>query len=111
MGSSQKVLEGSVYKIDRKSDSALVVLEFSEGIESVIHIRDLPVEIEKTIEGLVVPASSIIKDNGKTGIELVYKGEIKYIEVRIKAMDEEKAVIEKVGDVEGLNLHDKVVIQ
>jgi len=111
LGSNQKILEGVIYKIDKRSDSSLVVLEFTEGIESVIHIRNLPVEIGKTVEGLIVPTSSIIKNNGKTGIELVYKGDIIFMEVRIKAMDEEKAVIEKVGDVEGLNLHDKVVIQ
>jgi hypothetical protein len=111
LGINEKILEGVVYKVDRREDSTLIILEFSESIESAIHIRNLPIEIGKTTEGLLVPSSSIIKSNGKTGVECVYKGEIKYMEVKIKAMGEEKAVIEKIGDVEGLNLHDKVVIQ
>lgn len=110
LGSSEEVLEGVVYKIDRGSDKALVILELTEGIDSVINTRDLPIEIGKTTEGLLVPSSSIIKSNGKTGVEFVYRGQIRFVEVRVKAMNDEKAVIEKIGDVEGLNVHDKVVV-
>lgn len=110
LGSHEEVLEGIVYKIDRGNDSSLIILELTEGIDSIVHTRRLPVEIGKTTEGLLVPSSSIIKNNGKTGVEFVYRGEICFVEVKIKAMNDEKAVVEKVGDVEGLNIHDKVVI-
>ena len=109
-GSHEEVLEGIVYKIDRGNDSSLIILELTEGIDSIVHTRRLPVEIGKTTEGLLVPSSSIIKNNGKTGVEFVYRGEICFVEVKRKAMNDEKAVVEKVGDVEGLNIHDKVVI-
>lgn len=110
LGSHEEVLEGIVYKIDRGNDSSLIILELTEGIDSIVHTRRLPVEIGKTTEGLLVPSSSIIKNNGKTGVEFVYRREICFVEVKIKAMNDEKAVVEKVGDVEGLNIHDKVVI-
>lgn len=110
LGSTEEVLEGVVYKIDRGNDSALIILELTEGIDSIIYTRDLPIEIGKTTEGLLVPSSCIIKKNGKTGVEFVYKGQICFVEVKVKAMNEEKAVIEKIGDVEGLNIHDKVVM-
>lgn len=110
LGSHEEVLEGIVYKIDRGNNSSLIILELTEGIDSIVHTRRLPVEIGKTTEGLLVPSSSIIKNNGKTGVEFVYRGEICFVEVKIKAMNDEKAVVEKVGDVEGLNIHDKVVI-
>jgi len=110
-GLSEEVISAKVYKVDFLKDSTLVILEMIEGIESVIETRNIHVEIGISAEGLMVPAKAIINKDSRTGVKIERNGDISFIEVKVKALEDEWAIIEKVNDYDLLEHNDIVVIK
>jgi len=110
-GLSEETISAKVYKVDYLKDSTLVILEIIENIESVIEARYIHIEIGISAEGLMVPAKAIINKNHRTGVKIERNGDIKFIEVKVKAFDDDWAIIEKVNDNDTLDLNDIVIIK
>jgi putative membrane fusion protein len=110
-GLSEETISAKVYKVDCLKDSTLVILEIIENIESVIEARYIHIEIGISAEGLMVPAKAIINKNHRTGVKIERNGDIKFIEVKVKAFDDDWAIIEKVNDNDTLDLNDIVIIK
>jgi len=104
-------LEGRVYNRINGEDSTLIIVEMRSDVDPFINLRNVRIRISRTIDGIRIPKEAIIQSRGKTGVRTVYQGDSVFVQVKIKAMDEKYAIVQKIGDVEGLNIGDQVLIQ
>ena len=111
LGLSEEIINAQVYKVDYIDDSTLVVLEMVDSIESVLEVRNIHIEIGIKAEGLMIPREAIIYKNNKTGVKIDHNGDIKYIEVKVKALDDDWAIIEKAKDNDIIEVNDIVIIE
>ena len=111
LGLSEEIINAQVYKVDYIDDSTLVVLEMVDSIESVLEVRNIHIEIGIKAEGLMIPRKAIIYKNNKTGVKIDHNGDIKYIEVKVKALDDDWAIIEKAKDNDIIEVNDIVIIE
>ena len=110
-GLSEEIISATVYKVDFLKDSTLVILEMIENIESVIEARNIHIEIGISAEGLMVPTEAITNKDNRTGVRVERNGDINFVEVKVKAVDDEWAIIEKINDYDALELNDSVIIK
>jgi hypothetical protein len=99
-----------IYRINREKGNSFIVLEFSGNVESVINKRITPVQIQKTVEGLIVPEEGLRQNKGKQGVFLKDREEDIFIETSVKALSNGQAIIESISDNQILKLHDQVRI-
>lgn len=111
MGLSHGAIDGRVYRADFLKDDTFLILEMAEGVDQVLEIRNTPVEIGTITQGLMVPRTAIRDKKGKKGVEVEQNGEIQYVEVKIKAMDEEWAIIEAERDTDILEPNTRVIVK
>lgn len=104
-------LEGTVYKISRGTDSTMVILELTEGIDAALEGRNISIEIGNTTEGLMVPTQAIITNRDGTGVKVISQGETSFVPIKIKVTDGNQAIIEKQGDAGNISLHDRVIVK
>ena len=110
-GLSEEIISATVYKVDFLKDSTLVILEMIENIESVIEARTIHIEMGILAEGLMVPTDAITNKDNRTGVRVERNGDINFVEVKVKAVDDEWAIIEKINDYDALELNDSVIIK
>ena len=110
LGLSENIIDARVYKVDFLKDSTLFILEMTEDIERVLEARNIHMEIGILAQGIMVPRKAIINNNHKTGIKVASNDDIQYIEVKIKAIDDDWAIIESIDDRDVLELNDRVIV-
>ena len=110
LGLSEDIIESRIYKVDSLKDSTLVILEMTEGIESVLEARNIHIEIGTVTHGLMVPKSAIINRKDEAGVKVVHNGDIEYVKVKVRAMDDKWAVVEKENDADILELNDSILV-
>lgn len=113
LGLSEDIIDATVYKIDfsEDSNSSLVILEMTEGIESVLEFRDVHIEIGTTTYGFMVARDAIINNNGETGVKIKHNGDIEYVKIKVKAMNDKWAIIEKENEADILELNDSIIVK
>jgi len=98
-----------IYRINREKGNFLLVLEFSGNVEQMINKRILPIQIQKTVEGLLVPEEALMRHKGKQGVFLKEGEENIFIETSVKALSDGQAIVESISDNQILKLHDQVM--
>jgi phage-related protein len=100
----------SIYKINREKSNSFIVLEFSGNVDTVINKRITPVQIHKSVEGLIVPEKALVRHKGRQGVFIKDREENIFIETAVKALSNGQAIIESISDNQILKLHDQVMI-
>ena len=111
LGLSENPISSTVYRVDFSEDSTLVILEITDGIETVIESRKIYVEIETRAQGLMVPRGAIINQKDSIGVKVIANGDIQFVRVKVKAMDDDWAIIDKINDMDNLEVNDRILIQ
>ena len=75
----------------------------------MINKRILPIQIQKTVEGLLVPEEALMRHKGKQGVFLKEGEENIFIETSVKALSDGQAIVESISDNQILKLHDQVM--
>ena len=109
-GFTEDSLIGRVYMVEHLADSTLIILEMTEGIENILGIRNLHVEIGTATQGLMVPSNAIVEKKGKTGVNILLNGKVQYIEVHVQAKNKEWAIISKIKETDALGPNDKILM-
>ena len=111
LGLSENPISSTVYRVDFSEDSTLVILEITDGIETVIESRKIYVEIETRAQGLMVPRGAIINQKDSIGVKVIANGDIQFVRVKVKAMDDDWAIIDKINDMDNLEVNDRILIE
>lgn len=87
--------QGKIRKIIEGEGANLVILDFSDAIESAYLQRRLDLEIIKTrYEGAMIPQEAITEVDNQTGVYRVnVNGQLRWIPVKIKGGNEKYAVV------------------
>lgn len=97
---SQELFSGIVSQVDGSTMLAEIVPVPNELLTDRVCNIEL---VTRREEGIVVPVSSLVRKNNISGLYAVSSGEIRWIEVKVKGIFKEKAV------VTGVNLGQEIV--
>lgn len=98
-----------VSRIQKEKDYSLVILEFTEQVDGIINKRVLPLRIQKTVEGLLLPEDALKKNKGRQGVYIRDKEGNRFIETSVQARQNGFVIVESVSDTQDLKLHDQVL--
>ncbi len=85
------------------------ILEFYEDIGKLVGVRTVSAKVTKAAQGLVVPLSAIVIENGITGVNIDYGGSPLRVEVDVLAEDGKKAVIRPRNETDTLAVGQKFI--
>ena len=102
-------LSAKIRQVHRENENFFFTMEFSGGVEKVMNKRILPIQVQKSAEGLCVPEKALKYHDGKRGVFLKNGSENLFIEVTVRALSDGQAVVESVSDNLVLKLHDQVM--
>ena len=105
----QDPISAQVARIDKERDHSLIVLEFTGHIDQMINKRLLPIRVQKTVEGFLLPEGVLKKSKGRSGIYMKVKDEKRFIETSIQAKQDGFVIVESVSDNQVIKLHDQVL--
>jgi putative membrane fusion protein len=105
----QAALPAKVIRIQKEKDCFLLTLEFTEQVDKIINKRMLPLRIQKTVEGLLMPEKALMKSKGRQGVYIRDNEEKRFIETSVQAKQDGYAIVESVSDTQALKLHDQVL--
>jgi hypothetical protein len=105
----QAALPAKVIRIQKEKDCFLLTLEFTEQVDKIINKRMLPLRIQKTVEGLLLPEKALMKSKGRQGVYIRDNEEKRFIETSVQAKQDGYAIVESVSDTQALKLHDQVL--
>ena len=105
----QDPVSAKVYRIQKEKDYFLLTLEFTEQVKKIINKRVLPLRIQKTVEGLLLPEEALKKSKGRQGVYIRDKEENRFIETSVQAKQDGFVIVESVSDTLALKLHDQVL--
>jgi len=91
-----KPFDTSVESVSPYDGKALVTLSFKSAVEEVINTRKTTMIIEKTEEGLAIPAKSIYNINDGLGVYVYKDNEEKFINIKINAQANGIAIVEPI---------------
>ncbi|NLB41235.1 MAG: hypothetical protein GX815_03085 [Clostridiales bacterium] len=67
----QDPILAKVYRIQKEKGYFLLTLEFTEQVEKIINKRVIPLQIHKTVEGLLLPEEALKKSKGRLGVYII----------------------------------------
>ena len=102
-------MPAKIHQVHREKGNSFFTMEFSAGVEKVMNKRILPIQIQKSAEGLCVPEKALMVHAGKRGVFLKNGSENLFVEVTVRALSHGQAVVESVSDNLVLKLHDQVM--
>jgi len=105
----QEALSALVTHIHKDKDQSIIVMKFSNDMGKMINRRVYPLEIRKTVEGLMVPIEALHKNKGMEGVYVKDRDENIFIETSIQALSNGYAIVESVSGNQVLQLHDQVL--
>ncbi|NLC42814.1 MAG: hypothetical protein GX783_00870 [Clostridiales bacterium] len=105
----QDPVSAKVNKIQKERDYFLLTLEFEDQVDKIINKRVLPIRIQKTVEGLLLPEEALKKSRGRQGVYIRDKEENSFIETSIQAKQDGFVIVEAVSDAQALKLHNQVL--
>lgn len=105
----QDPVSAKVSRIQKEKDYFLLTLEFSEQVDKIINKRVLPLRIQKTVEGLILPEKALKKSKGRQGVYIKDREENRFVETSVQAKQDGYVIVESVSDTQALKLHDQVL--
>lgn len=105
----QEKMSAIVTHVHKENNQSILVLQFSTGMDKIISKRVSPLEIRKTVEGLMVPTGALHNNRGVQGVYVKDKDKNIFIETSIQALSNGFAIVESVSDEQALQLHDQVL--
>ncbi|NLJ41627.1 MAG: hypothetical protein GX352_08480 [Clostridiales bacterium] len=103
-------VEAKVRTINSSKNSALVIFEVDECLDSVLEIRNIKAEIGITTNGLMIPIKGIIRDKDEIVVKVLRQDGTKPVKVKIRAKDEEWAIIQGEDTNIDLEINDRILI-
>lgn len=107
----QEEISALVTRIYKEKNQVILIMKFSSDMDKLLNKRVHPMEIKKTVEGLMVPTEALYKKKGVPGIYVRNQDENIFIEASIQALSDGFAIVESVSDNQVLQLHDQVLIR
>ena len=72
----QEKMSAIVTHVHKENNQSILVLQFSTGMDKIISKRVSPLEIRKTVEGLMVPTGALHNNRGVQGVYVKDKDKI-----------------------------------
>jgi hypothetical protein len=98
-----------VTHVHKEKDQTILIMQFSGIMDRMINKRVYPLEIRKTVEGMMVPTGALHKNKGVQGIYVKDRDGNIFIETSIQALYNGYAIVESLSDDQVLQLHDQVL--
>jgi hypothetical protein len=96
-GYEEKLLTAHVYNVIEQGRYALVVLQLSDPIGSLLSLRLVDGHIGRSLEGFKVPAGAVREKDGAQGVTVMIDGSPRFIEVEVLAQDSRHAIVKETG--------------
>ena len=109
--SYERSFSGRVHKISRSSNASLIVIELTNDIQTVISMRSAKVEIGKKANGLMVPISALLKQNGIDGVRVAQGDSHLFAPVEVLAFGDKYAIIEDVEDAADVDINTRLLLE
>jgi hypothetical protein len=106
----QDEISAVVTQIHKDKDQVILIIKFSSDMDKLVSKRVHPLQVKKTVQGLMVPAKALYMKKGVSGIYVRDRDENIFIETSIQALSDGFAIVESVSDNQVLQLHDQVLI-
>jgi hypothetical protein len=105
----QEAVQAVVSQVIKGEDQYIIILKFSANAELVANNRVYPLQIWKTVEGLMVPEKALKKNKGMQGVYIRDGQDNIFVETSVQALANGFAIVESVSDNLVLQLHDQVL--
>lgn len=105
----QEEVSALVTHVHKEKDHSILVIKLSNNMDKMINKRVYPLEVRKTVEGLMVPIGALHRVKSMEGIYVRDRDENIFIETSIQALSDGFAIVESVSPNQVLQLHDQVL--
>jgi len=106
----QEPIQGFVRRVQIEDNRTFLCIEFDSNVENTVNKRILPLQIQKTVEGLLIPENALVQRKGSQGVYLKEDDENIFIETSVHAAADGFVIIEPISGNKALHVHDKVLI-
>jgi len=107
----ERTFSGSIRKISRGIRASLIVIELTDDIQDVMSTRATMVEVGKRISGLMVPISSLLKQNDVYGVSVSHGISSLFAPVKVLAFGDKYAIIEDVEDATVVDINTRLMLE
>jgi putative membrane fusion protein len=107
----ERTFSGIVHKTSRGSKASLIVIELTDDIQAVISTRSATIEIGKKKDGLMVPLSALLNQNGIYGLRVAHGSSYLFAPVDVLAFGDKYAIIEDVEDATDVDINTRVMLE
>lgn len=113
-----------VRRIEEDGDKRIVILDLTEALEGLYHLRTMQIDIVKNrYQGAMIPNEAIIEQEGSIGVYRTdVNGFVKFIPIKVKGSNREYSIVhdgtfEKINEetktsklLNTINLYDEIVL-